>query len=188
MGGHAQNLLSSAPQEWTDQPVPPDIPMDREIAWLIDQGLSEKALLNPTAILGASVKFLGGKTFDFDPEGVRAFIFKVEDFGCNIDLVAWEPKRGSLATWRGVAFALGQDAIFNPASYFDGSALGVHRTPLEWLRAERSGVVILRPDLAYAYLAHRQRLSFPSVKFASQVEHWIRPKPATAKLFVRAAT
>jgi hypothetical protein len=154
--------------------LPWDIPTDREIAWLLDNGVSEAAMLEPTPLRAANVVFLGGNTFDFDSDGTRAFIFKEPN-----DLVAWNPKRDALAAWGCSAFALGEDAIWNPASYFMGDALRVHRTPLDWLKADRDGIVIVKPELTYGYLRNVRRLSFADPVYAQQVKQWLQPpKPA----------
>ena len=163
--------------------VPWDIPSEAEIRWLLHQGFSESALMTPTLIRAANVEFLNGRTFDFDVGGERAFVLVVADNEFVVDFVAWEPKRGALATWRGAAFALGQEAIFNPASYFDGKALRVHRTPLEWLKAERDGIVIVQPQLTYAYLRDAP-LSFADRAFAETVTRWREPSSARGALFI----
>lgn len=163
--------------------LPWDIPNEAEVRWLLHQGLSEKALMTPTLIRAANVEFLNGGTFDFVASGERAFILVVDDNELMIDLVAWKPQRDAIATWRGAAFALGQDAIFNPASYFDGSALRVHRTPHEWLRAERDGIVIVQPRSTYAYLRDA-RLSFADRAFAQKVKRWREPSMPRGQLLI----
>ena len=160
-----------------------DYPNEAEILWLFDQNVPDTAILLPTPIRAANVVFLDGNTFDFDSGGVRSFIFKQLD---SDDLVAWDPKRNALATWRGDAFALGQEAVFNPATYFDGGALHVHETPLQWLQADRQGIVILRHDLSHAYLAHCQRLACSDTGFAKKVKAWLQPRKPTVKILVEA--
>ena len=120
-------------------------PTDDEILWLLDQGIDENALW---PISGATVRF-NGAIFDLDhEEGKRALLLRAEDRGEVIDLIAWQPRTGALASWRGQAFCLGDvDDILNPANYFAGDALRVHATPLDWLLAHRDGIVIVRPDL-----------------------------------------
>jgi hypothetical protein len=76
------------------------------------------------------------------------------------------------------------DDIFNPATYFAGGALYVHETPLQWLLAEREGIVILRPDLARAYIANCQRLAFADAAHARRVERWLQPPKPTVEIFV----
>ena len=71
-----------------------------------------------------------------------------------------------------------------PGSYFGDSALRVHRTPLEWLRAERDGVVIVQPQLTYAYLRDARRLSFADPAHAQQVNRWLEPPRPRTELFL----
>jgi hypothetical protein len=160
-----------------------EYPTEGEIHWLFDQGVPDTAMLEPTPIRAANVVFLDGNTFDFDSCGVRTFIFKEPD---SDDLVAWNPMRNALATWRGAAFAHGQDAVFNPATYFDGGALHVHETPLQWLHADRQGIVILRHDLCHAYLGHCQRLACSDTGLAKKVKAWLQPRKPTVKILVEA--
>jgi hypothetical protein len=155
-----------------------DYPTESEILWLFEQGVSDTAMLSPTLIRAAKVLFLDNNTFDFDGEGIRAVVFEEGD-----DLIAWNPKRNLLATWGGVAFALREEAIWNPASCFMGSALRVHRTPLEWLVANRDGIVILQPRFTYAYLRDF-RLSFSDRLHAQRVTRWLQPPKPTAEILI----
>ena len=158
--------------------LPWDIPSDLEIAWLLQQGISEPAMITPPVVLAANVVFLDGNTFDFDAGGVRAFIFREPN-----DLIAWRPASKRVATWRSSAFALGEDAIWNPASYFMGTALRVHRTPLEWLKADRDGIVIVKPELTHAYLRDAD-ISFADDLYARQVKRWREPPLPRGKLLI----
>ena len=143
-------LLTSVHRSW-------GFPSDDELRWLLHQGISDTALW---PISGATVCFdLKHGTFDLDHAGERSLIFRAEDCDEVIDLIAWQPRTGQLASWRGQALCLGDvDDIFNPATYFAGGALRIHETPLQWLQTEREGIVIVRPDLAHAYLANCQRI------------------------------
>jgi hypothetical protein len=159
-------------------------PNDDELLWLLDQGVSGNALW---PISGATVRF-DGATFDLDHEGERALPFRAEDGGTAIDLIAWQPRTNKLASWRGQAFCLGDvDDIFNTATYFDGDALRVHTTPLDWLLADRDGIVIVRPDLAPAYLANCQRIRCSNQAHARQVEKWLQPHKPTVEILVEVA-
>jgi hypothetical protein len=90
-----------------------------------------------------------------------------------------------MATWRGRAFCLGDtDDIFNPATDFASDALRVHATPLDWLLAEREGIVIARPDWASAYLANCQRIRCSSKAHAQQVESWVKPRKPAVEILV----
>ena len=156
-------------------------PNDDELLWLLDQGVSEDALW---PIGGATVLF-DGPRFTLDDEGERALTFYAQDRGDDIDLIAWNPCTGSLGCWRGQAFCLGDvDDIFNPATYFAGDALRVHATPLDWLLADRGGIVIVRPDLASAYLSNCPCLSCSSQAHARQVEKWLKPRTPSVEILV----
>ena len=156
-------------------------PNDDELLWLLDQGVSDKVLW---PISGATVRF-DEATFDLDYEGERALTFRAEDRGEVIDLIAWQPRTNKLASWRGQAFCLGDmDDILNPATHFAGGALRVHATPLDWLLADREGIVIVRPDLAPAYLANCRRLSCLSQAHARQVEKWVQPRKPSVEILV----
>jgi hypothetical protein len=77
-----------------------DPPSDAELLWLLDQGVSDKTLW---PISGATVRF-DDATFDLDHEGERALVFRADDCGEVIDLIAWQPRNGKLASWRGRLF------------------------------------------------------------------------------------
>ena len=150
-----------------------DYPDERECRWLVDQGVNLDSIAMPRAVRAAPVRFWQ-TTFDFDDDGERSLIF-MEDR----DSVAWQPRTGALACWRGVSFAINEDAINNPATYFAGGMLKVHRTPLEWLKADREGIVIVQSQFAYAYLRDA-RLVFDDPLHAERVKRWCRaPKPKT---------
>ncbi len=129
--------------------------------------------------------FDGLHGFDFATHGDQALIFKAEDRGVQTDFVAWQHRTGNHASWYGNAFCLGdQDDIFNPATYFAGDALRLHETPLDWLLAERDGIVIVRPDLVPAYLADRQRVQCSNAAYARKVEKWLQPPKPRVEILV----
>lgn len=156
-------------------------PTDQELLWLLDQGIPDETLW---PIAGATVAF-NGSTFEPDPNGVRALIFRATDRGDVIDLVAWSPRSGKLASWRGQAFCLGdEDAIWNPATWFDSSAIKVHRSPLEWLRSNREGIVIVNSSRVYEKLRHCPRLAFADANHARQVRAWLTPPKVKTQFLV----
>ncbi len=161
------------------------IPSDNVVRWLIEQGISDAAMTSPWPPKEARVTFGDSHTFDFDDSGEPALIFRATDHGETIDLVAWQARSGRLASWRGVAFAIGDlDDVFNPATYFGGDSLLVHETPLQWLQAEREGIVILRQDLAHAFLADRQRIVCSNAAHARQIERWLEPPKPKVEILV----
>jgi len=162
------------------------IPTDKLILWLLDRGVSEQAMTRPYCIGGGRVMY-HRQSFETDPNGKPVIIFRAEDRGEVTDLVAWDPVTGLLVSWRGQAFCLGDvDDVLNTATYFGGGAFRIHETPVEWLLAERHGIVIVRRELCYAYLAHAPRVAFSTVEFASKVRRWMQPPKPTADLYVRA--
>ena len=160
--------------------LPLDYPTEDAIRWLFAQGVSDTAVLGPPPMRAAKVVFLDKQTFDFDVAGERVLTFTEKH-----DLIAWKPDGRTLASWRGVAFALGEDAIWNPASYFMGDALWVHRDPLDWLKANREGIVIVQPRFTYAYLRNVPRLAFSSAAHARQVQAWLPPPKPRVEFLVK---
>ena len=155
-----------------------DFPTELEARWLLAQGVSDTAILEPDPIRAGTVRFWQ-HAFELDPEGDRALLFKHER-----DWIAWQPRSGKLASWRGVAFALNEEAIWNPASYFGGLALRIHRTPLEWLKADRDGIVIVQPRLAHAMLRSARALSFADSAFAQLVRRWMESPTSQTELLL----
>jgi hypothetical protein len=88
------------------------------------------------------------RRFHIDPAGELAVVIEaLEIEHCErllVDLVAWPVDRPSeFAMEGGRTDLLGGDQIDNPASFFGGKPLRVHRHPLSWLRAGCRGVVVL---------------------------------------------
>jgi hypothetical protein len=108
----------------------------------------------------------------------RAFLFLVADVhGAPADVVAWQPAVNSLATWRGLAWALGQETIYRPRLDEHG-ALKVHPSPLEWLRDNCRGIVLIRPSVAAAHLGDAGPLLVDSADFGAELRAALtRPAP-----------
>jgi hypothetical protein len=143
--------------------------------WLEAQGVSAQAIASPWPIKAATVRLAKDGRFDRDPDGVMALTIAVIDHGEIVDLAAWHAGSGRLATWLGVGFALGQAQIFEAATYMFDSPLLVHRTPLGWLRAKCRGIVILRPELAYGYLAHVEHIEAEDEAHEWEIRKLVRP-------------
>ena len=161
------------------------IPSDGVVSWLIDQGVNDDAMISPWPLKEARVRFIDPHTFDFDDSGEPALIFRAADHGEKIDLVAWQALSGRLASWRGGAFAIGDVAeIWNPANYLFDDALPVHRTPLQWLQADRRGIVIVEPRDAYGNFKSCPQARVADAIFGRQLEQWIQPPTPTCKILV----
>ena len=160
-------------------------PTSAEIERLFKSGVPADAMAEPWPIKSAQVRFFNGGSFDFDREGRAAIIFLAEDCGEVIDLIAWQQKSGAVASWRGAAFCLGDtEHIFNPATYFADYALRIHRTPLDWLKASREGICIVRSALAYSYLRMAPRVSSADEVYLQQVKRWVQAPKPTVKFLV----
>ncbi|MDB5541652.1 MAG: hypothetical protein JWQ89_3379 [Devosia sp.] len=102
----------------------------------------------------------GAGRFDFDPH-LHAPADPIDCFVCealdadgetSIDLVAWPLDHPHhVLSMFGRAPILGMWEALNPATYYMGKSLAMHRTPVDWLSAGCSGAAIVNPQLA-AYL------------------------------------
>ena len=95
------------------------------------------------------------RSFYFADEGMRGVVLEClgEDADTIVDLLAWplhRPEKFATALHR--ADALGVSQVSNTATYFGGTPLRVHRTPLGWLQAGCSGCVPLNPVTAPEWL------------------------------------
>ena len=160
-------------------------PTTAELEWLFAHGVPSDAMAEPWPIRSVRVVFDGLHGFDFTRDGEPAIIFKAEDRGEELDLIAWQPRTGKLASWHGNTFCLGDlSQIDNPATYFMDGALRVHASPLEWLRAGREGIVILRRDFAYAHLRFCPRILCEDPARAERLERWLQAPRRTVKILI----
>jgi hypothetical protein len=73
-------------------------------------------------------------------------VVSAADAKTPLGLVAWCRDRPDDVYHSPGMAALGIDQLDNPASFFGGKALQVHRTPLGWLAAGCQGIVPLDPE------------------------------------------
>jgi hypothetical protein len=125
-------------------------------------GVAQINLAVPDMVLAAQVVFLEN-SFAFpdeldEPEDVTAAFVTIcrDDYGDAIDLAAWAPSTGRLSTWLGRAWAIDQFRLMRPRLAEVG-ALPVQKTPLEWLRAKRDGIVIIDSERAKWQIAYLGR-------------------------------
>jgi hypothetical protein len=159
-------------------------PSTLQLQYLAGRGVSYNALLLPWPVGAIQARF-DGDYFIPDPNSERCLTFVAFDRGGPFDVVAWQPKSGRLGVYLGHAFCLGDhDDIDNPALTWGDGALQVHSSPWEWLRADRAGIVVVRPKLAHAYLANVPRIHCSDVSFGKKLETWIQPPRPRAQLLV----
>jgi hypothetical protein len=117
---------------------------DIQRQWMLGQGVPANVLASGDAPVFARVWFDEGGLFEMDAEGEGALIFLArEAAGPPMDLVAWQPKAGRLATWLGRAAILGNP--YAPRLRAD-RALPVWRSPLGWLKGSMAGVCIVHEE------------------------------------------
>ncbi|MCP8939399.1 hypothetical protein NK718_12815 [Alsobacter sp. SYSU M60028] len=162
------------------------------IRWLRKERVPASAIGDLPWLAESRVEFLPGRRFEFagaateKPE--KAIVFLVNDAFGAIDLAAWQPRSGRLATWLGRAFALGQDNVWAPR--LDAfRSLAVCRTPLSWLAGGREGIVILDETKAAEELALAGPLRAEDGPHVKELTDKLtrHPPPIIACTFVRAA-
>jgi hypothetical protein len=150
---------------------------ERERRELERQGASVEAL---NRIRAGGIVHTGRDTFELQQQieygrPSRAFLFLVSDIGgAPADVVGWQPATGWLGTWRGLAWALGQESVYRPR-LDEHRALKVHPTPLEWLRDGCRGIVLLRASLAAAFLCDAGPLLVDDAEFGAELRASLTP-------------
>jgi hypothetical protein len=131
-----------------------------ELSRFHSSGVAPSDIASPDMVLAASVEFLDDCHFLFvdeidDPAAATsAFVMLCrDDFGEAIDVAAWSPPTGQLATWLGQAWAIDQYRALAP-QISDHGALPIFRNPLSWLRSGRDGIVIIDPEKAKWQIAY----------------------------------
>ena len=154
-------------------------------------GISGLDLANPDMVLKAGIILDdGGNTFVFEhhtdaDSGTDAFILPVEDTSGIVDLIAFDPETGLLATWLGRAFAINEASIWEPN--LDGDPLPIWRDPVGWLKAKREGIVLLKPQQAYSYLDHLPGVIAEDVQHGEELEKLLWTPRRKVPVFLRDA-
>jgi hypothetical protein len=115
-------------------------------------------------------------------------VVRGRDAETPIGLVAWcRDRPEKIFTYPAGLSALGLDQLDNPACYFAGGALRVHRSPLAWLRASCRGIVPLDYEalwLELKQLSGSCALSAESVEHGHALQAALDPLPANVRLVV----
>jgi hypothetical protein len=124
-----------------------------EYAGLMRLGIPAPAIIWPDLPARAPVifrhdkplfEFVADLSADLDHDAVSAMVFlTLDEDRYPVDLVAWATNPYRIASWFGATPFLGAESLFAPRLGKVG--LKVFPTPLEWLKAERDGVVIVDP-------------------------------------------
>ncbi len=130
----------------------------QEIDTLRGAGVPLSTLCRPCIAGAGQVISDGDATFTFeghckvDEPSVRAILFPgFDEAGTLIDIVAWAYVTGWIGSWLGRAWGLGAEQVFQPRLDEHG-ALIIWRSPLNWLRSNWSGLVLIRLDAAIYHL------------------------------------
>jgi hypothetical protein len=149
-------LITSVRIAGTFQAQPSLNTKDAEV--LLDQGCSRQSLEHPTPLRTGYCAWIDAETFAFEQhlnvelEIERLILILVADLEhCAVDIAAINPLTGRVGTWCHRAWAIGEGTTFLPR-LTERRVLTVWRNPVGWLRAGRSGVVLLQPRLAAAFL------------------------------------
>jgi hypothetical protein len=145
-----------------------------EYASLMRLGVPAPAIIWPDLPTRAGVVFREGSRFDFaadlpadrDDEVVSAMVLlALDEDSYPVDLVAWMAKPYRIGSWLGATPFLGAENLLAPRL---GDGLKVFPTPMEWLKGERDGVVIVDPAEAKWVLVYEQ-LVVGDVTFAREL-------------------
>jgi hypothetical protein len=150
----------------------------RAIDWLLGNRITISTIAMPWAVRSARVTFEPAGRYRPCPGlGHFAYIFAIIDDGI-VDLVAWSPGDDRLATRLGRGGALGQGQLGIDGVGTTDRPLLVWRTPLDWLRTGRRGVVIADPAVA-APLFAGAILQAEDKAHATEVSGTLRLPPPT---------
>ena len=147
------------------------------IDWLLANGITIGTITMAWAVRSARVTFEPTGRYRPCPGiGHFAYVFAILDHGV-VDLAAWSPKDDRLATRLGHGGALGQGQLGIDGVGAD-HPLPVWRSPLDWLRAGRRGVVIADPAVT-AHLFAGAILQAEDRAHAAEVSDALRLPPPT---------
>jgi hypothetical protein len=125
----------------------------KQAAWFIRSGIAEDVLQRPSPIRTGLVAWTDPGRFEFLqhlPIGTEAesacLLLLLDEDEEPADIAAWNPRSRRLGTWRGCAWAIGQDGTWLERMSEPG--IPVWRSPFDWLQAKRNGLVLLRPRMA----------------------------------------
>lgn len=149
-----------------------------QAAWLMRQGVPMRALSALLPILRVATGRRG-----------KDGIFVEDQAGCQFlgfpegpDIVFWSPRSGEIATAEGRAILLGEDDIFDPATFALGGALTVHESPLDWLRHSCNGVAVVDWPRAVHLLRYAPRIILPDSLVLTYWRHMKKSFPEVTAL------
>ncbi len=122
----------------------------KQITWLTKRGVTIQQITEPMPLLATE----------------KALYFQNED-------TFWRPNSGSLVSMNG-DWCLGDMWNRLSADMTEGP-LVIHETPLEWLKNDRLGIVVIKWDRLFAQLSEcAPRVSLPAALVEKYTE-WMKP-------------
>jgi hypothetical protein len=124
---------------------------EEERQQLLSMGISDRSIQgdqwNPiVGIFSSFVDFNDDGCFLFHENGEKIFVVvELDSFGCVEDFIAFTLD-GRFSTSRKTASLLGRNSIYAPR--IARKQLEIFPNPIDWLRGERAGVVVLDPKRA----------------------------------------
>lgn len=151
--------------------------------WLLAEGAPADVLARLSPIRVARGVQAGDGLFEENAAGQSFLAFPEAE-----DIVFWQPRTGEMASFNGRAFALGEDAIGNPATYSFDCRLNILPDPLEWLRWRQDGIVVLDWTRAWSRLQDAPRIAVHERAIFQYRRHMQPPRaPDTVVLVDRRA-
>ncbi len=150
------------------------MPLDQIQIWQM-HGLSHASVEDSIfRVARARVSFLRNRRFAFEQDGraraedavVTYVMPEVDEASGFLDVVAWHPRSGRLASWAGTLGLLGRRA----ADVAEDAPLQLWTSPLEWLRAWRCGAVVINDALARPILLNTRSVLTANIAHGEVVE------------------
>ncbi len=127
------------------------------IDWLLSHGVTIEAMCWPEAMLWCGER--------------KAFYFPDDDAYWNPHAIRIEGH-----------FCLGADNIIAPENYIFDGALQIHESPLAWLKANRSGIVVIDWSRCFDQLRDCPRLQIPRSLMPLYKKHMRVPRVPEVRL------
>lgn len=122
--------------------------------WLLKAGVPVETLIALTPLRIATGHRAEDGIFEDDEAGAGFLVFEEAE-----DVIFWQPRTGEIATAFNRAFALGEEAIYNPGTYAFDCRLSILSSPLNWLRNRCDGCVVLDWRRAFDRLRDAPRVA-----------------------------
>jgi hypothetical protein len=137
--------------------------------WLTSRGVDVLSVVSPTPVRLAHGRVAADGCFEPEPNGPGWLVFQEPG-----DWVFWQPRTREMATWLGRSFALSEELIFEAVTYAINGRLRIFASPLDWLKANRNGIVVIDWRRAFERLRDAPRLA---VDEALMPLYWRHMKP-----------